>query len=64
MTASLEPWISESEMTRCVRGVVLRGSALFTNIQKTFEYFLNAANNRFGIHLGTEKCVIKQMLKD
>lgn len=27
MTASLEPWISVSEIIRCVRGVVLRGKA-------------------------------------
>lgn len=34
MTASLEPWISESEKMRGVRGVVLRGKALLKHNQK------------------------------
>lgn len=35
MTASLEPWISESEMMRGVRGVVLRGKALLKQSENT-----------------------------
>ncbi len=34
MTASLEPWMAESEIPRCVRGVVLRGKALLKHNQK------------------------------
>lgn len=34
MTASLEPWISESEKMRGVRGVVLRGKALLKQSEK------------------------------
>lgn len=62
MTASLEPWISESEMMRGVRGVVLRGKALLKHNQKILKKYFKATDYKLSKEVWLQ-CYINLSIK-